>query len=157
MSQNVPARRGERRWPAIMLPVVLVLAMAASGCTASGTTVSRAAGNTAGHQASAKAAASPSHRPSQPSSVQLVVEASGDLLIHSAVFKRALADGGGRHYNFAPMFVKIKPYIQGVDLALCHVETPMTPSTPTGYPTFNTPPELATAIRQTGWLSLIHI
>ena len=151
MSQNVPARRGERRWPAIMLPVVLVLAMAASGCTASGTTVSRAAGNTAGHQASAKAAASPSHRPSQPSSVQLVVEASGDLLIHSAVFKRALADGGGRHYNFAPMFVKIKPYIQGVDLALCHVETPMTPATPTGYPTFNTPPELATAIRQTGW------
>jgi len=151
MSQNVPARRGERRWPAIMLPVVLVLAMAASGCTASGTTVSRAAGNTAGHQASAKAAASPSHRPSQPSSVQLVVEASGDLLIHSAVFKRALADGGGRHYNFAPMFTQIKPYIQGVDLALCHVETPMTPATPTGYPTFNTPPELATAIRQTGW------
>src|SRR6516162_1710570 len=149
MSQNVPARRGERRWPAIMLPVVL--AMAASGCTASGTTVSRAAGNTAGHQASAKAAASPSHRPSQPSSVQLVVEASGDLLIHSAVFKRALADGGGRHYNFAPMFAKIKPYIQGVDLALCHVETPMTPAAPTGYPTFNTPPELATAIRQTGW------
>jgi len=127
-----------------------VLAIAAGGCTASGTTVGRAAGNTASHQASAKAAASPapSHR---LSSVQLVVEASGDLLIHSAVFKRALADGGGRHYNFAPMFAKIKPYIQGVDLALCHVETPMTPSTPTGYPTFNTPPALATAIRQTGW------
>ena len=27
----------------------------------------------------------------------------------------------------------------------------MTPAAPTGYPTFNTPPELATAIRQTGW------
>jgi len=150
MTQNVPARRGGRRWPAIMLPGALVLAIAAGGCTASGTTVGRAAGNTASHQASAKAAASPapSHR---PSSVQLVVEASGDLLIHSAVFKRALADGGGRHYNFAPMFAKIKPYIQGVDLALCHVETPMTPAAPTGYPTFNTPPELATAIRQTGW------
>jgi poly-gamma-glutamate synthesis protein (capsule biosynthesis protein) len=134
-----------------MLPGVLVLAIAAGGCTASGTTVGRAAGTTAGHQASAKAAASPSFRPSQPSSVQLVVEASGDLLIHAAVFKRALVDGGGSYYNFAPMFAKIKPYIQGVDLALCHVETPMTPATPTGYPTFNTPPELATAIRQTGW------
>jgi len=49
------------------------------------------------------------------------------------------------------MFAEIKPYIQGADLPLCHVETPMTPATPTGYPTFNTPPELATAIRQTGW------
>src|SRR5204862_3651239 len=40
---------------------------------------------------------------------------------------------------------------RGADLALCHVETPMTPAAPTGYPTFNTPPELATAIARTGW------
>ena len=80
-----------------------------------------------------------------------MVEASGDLLIHSAVFDRALVLGGGRHYDFAPMFAQIKPYIQGADLALCHVETPMTPAPPAGYPTFNTPPALATAIAQTGW------
>jgi Bacterial capsule synthesis protein PGA_cap len=145
MTQNV-------RWPAIMLSGVLVLAIAAGGCTASGGTADRAASHPAGG-APAKSVASPTppHRPSQPSSVQLVVEASGDLLIHAAVFKRALVLGGGRHYNFAPMFAEIKPYIQGADLPLCHVETPMTPATPTGYPTFNTPPELATAIRQTGW------
>jgi poly-gamma-glutamate synthesis protein (capsule biosynthesis protein) len=83
--------------------------------------------------------------------VQLVVEASGDLLIHSAVFGRALADGGGRWYDFAPMFAQIKPYIAGADLALCHVETPMTPAAPAGYPVFNTPPALATAIAATGW------
>ena len=93
----------------------------------------------------------PQHRRSGSPSVQLVVEASGDLLIHSAVFDRALVLGGGRHYNFAPMFTQIKPYIQGADLALCHVETPMTPAPSTGYPTFNTPPDLATAIRQTRW------
>jgi hypothetical protein len=145
MTQNV-------RWPAIMLSGVLVLAIAAGGCTASGGTADRAASHPAGG-ARAKAVASPTppHRPSQPSSVQLVVEASGDLLIHAAVFKRALVLGGGRHYNFVPMFAEIKPYIQGADLPLCHVETPMTPAPPTGYPTFNTPPELATAIRQTGW------
>jgi len=80
-----------------------------------------------------------------------VVEASGDLLIHSPIFERALVLGGGRSYNFAPMFAEIKPYIRGADLALCHVETPMTPAPPTGYPTFNTPPALATAIAQTGW------
>jgi hypothetical protein len=139
------------RWPAIMLSGVLVLA--AGGCTASGGTAGPSARPVAGHQAPAKAVASPapSQRRSQPGSVQLVVEASGDLLIHAAVFKRALVDGGGHHYNFVPMLAQIKPYIQGADLPLCHVETPMTPAPPTGYPTFNTPPELATAIRLTGW------
>lgn len=83
--------------------------------------------------------------------VRITVEASGDLLIHSPVWEQALADGGGRHYNFAALFRHIKPYVTGVDLPLCHVETPMTPATPTGYPIFNTPPALAQAIRQTGW------
>jgi hypothetical protein len=121
---------------------VLALGIAPSACTASGH-----AGGHAVQPVRARAAASPQHRPS----VQLVVEASGDLLIHSAVFERALVLGGGRHYDFAPMFAQIKPYIQSADLALCQVETPMTPAPPTGYPTFNTPPDLATAIRQTGW------
>jgi poly-gamma-glutamate synthesis protein (capsule biosynthesis protein) len=67
------------------------------------------------------------------------------------VWEQALADGGGTHYNFAPELAQIKPYITMADLALCHVETPMTTAPPTGYPTFNTPPELARAIRQTGF------
>ena len=93
----------------------------------------------------------PPRRRGQSRGVQLTVEASGDLLIHSPIFDRALALGGGRHYDFAPFFVRIRPYIRGADLPLCHVETPMTPAPPAGYPIFNTPPELATAIRQTGW------
>lgn len=99
----------------------------------------------------ASAAAHHKHRAQQRRSVQLVVEASGDLLIHSPIFDRALVLGHDRYYDFAPMFAQIKPYIQDADLALCHVETPMTPAPPTGYPTFNTPPDLATAIRLTGW------
>jgi poly-gamma-glutamate synthesis protein (capsule biosynthesis protein) len=79
------------------------------------------------------------------------LEASGDLLIHSPIWQRALVLGGGSHYNFAPLFAQIKPYVRRADLALCHVETPMTPAAPTGYPIFNTPPALAVAIRQTGW------
>ena len=93
----------------------------------------------------------PPHPRGQSRGVQLTVEASGDLLIHSPIFDRALALGGGRHYDFAPFFVRIRPYIRGAGLALCHVETPMTPAPPAGYPIFNTPPELAPAIRQTGW------
>ncbi len=143
-TQSATTRRAGRR--AVIVVGVLALGIAPSACTASGR-----AGGQAVPPVRASAAASPSHHETRDRSVQLVVEASGDLLIHSAVFDRALVLGGGRHYDFAPMFAKIKPYIQGADLALCHVETPMTPAPPTGYPTFNTPPDLATAIRHTGW------
>lgn len=90
-------------------------------------------------------------QPAVPPRVLLTVEASGDLLIHSPVWERALQLGGGQRYDFAPMFAQIEPYIRGVDLPLCHVETPMTPSPPTGYPVFNTPPALATAIKRVGF------
>ena len=145
VTQGAAPRRAQGWRRAIMLAGVLALAIAPCGCTASG--------HPGGHaiRQGRPSATSPQHRRSGSPSVQLVVEASGDLLIHSAVFDRARVLGGGRHYDFAPMFAQIKPYIQGADLALCHVETPMTPAPATGYPTFNTPPELATAIAQTGW------
>ena len=82
--------------------------------------------------------------------VKLTVEVNGDLLIHSPVWETALADGHG-HYDFDPMLREIAPYIKHADLAICHVETPMTPRPPTGYPVFNTPPALARAIKDTGW------
>jgi poly-gamma-glutamate synthesis protein (capsule biosynthesis protein) len=49
------------------------------------------------------------------------------------------------------MFRKVRPLIAGADLALCHVETPFSYGPPRGYPSFRTPPALATAIRATGW------
>ena len=144
--QGARARPAGRRRCAIMLSGMVALALATGACTA----VGRPGGHAVG-PARATPAASPQHRGDDSRSVQLVVEASGDLLIHSAIFERALVLGGGSHYNFAPFFEQIKPYIRGADLPLCHVETPMTPAAPTGYPTFNTPPALATAIAQTGW------
>ena len=82
--------------------------------------------------------------------VRLTVVASGDFLVHSPVFRRALALGDGR-YDFVPMFRYIRKYVKRADLAICHVETPMTNGPPSGYPLFNTPPALARAIKQTGW------
>ncbi len=82
--------------------------------------------------------------------VRLTVEVNGDLLIHEPVWERALADGHGT-YDFSPMLREIAPYIKAADLAICHVETPMTPLPPQGYPVFNTPTQLARAIRQAGW------
>jgi poly-gamma-glutamate capsule biosynthesis protein CapA/YwtB (metallophosphatase superfamily) len=83
--------------------------------------------------------------------VNFTVEASGGILIHSPLWARALSLGGGTQYDFAPLFADLKPYVKPADLALCHLETPMTSAPPTSYPIFNTPPELATAVKQTGW------
>jgi len=85
-----------------------------------------------------------------PKPVTLTVEVNGDLLIHSPVWETALEYGHGS-YDFSPMLREIAPYIRRADLAICHVETPMTPRPPTGYPVFNTPPALAFAIKQAGW------
>jgi poly-gamma-glutamate synthesis protein (capsule biosynthesis protein) len=82
--------------------------------------------------------------------VPFTVSVSGDLLIHSPVWERALALGGG-HYDFAPELAKLKPYVAGADLGICHVETPITPEPPSSYPIFNAPRELAKGIAATGW------
>ena len=83
--------------------------------------------------------------------VRLTVAASGDLLIHTPVAQRALALGGGRRYDFAPLFAPVRRTIAGADLALCHVETPLVPGPVQGYPVFRTPPDLARSIRRVGW------
>lgn len=83
--------------------------------------------------------------------VELTLSFSGDLLIHTALFTQAQALAGGSGYDFAPMLDEIRPYVEDADLAFCHVETPMTPDPPASYPIFNTPPELAEGIAETGW------
>jgi poly-gamma-glutamate synthesis protein (capsule biosynthesis protein) len=88
---------------------------------------------------------------SAPAPIRFTVSASGDLLMHKPLLDRALANGGGHEYDFAPFFRKVRPYVAGVDLGLCHVETPMGPGKPSTYPIFNTPTGLARSIRQSGW------
>jgi poly-gamma-glutamate capsule biosynthesis protein CapA/YwtB (metallophosphatase superfamily) len=86
-----------------------------------------------------------------PAPVRLTLAASGDLLIHSPLFERARALGDGDDYDFKPMFRYVKPRIDGADLAICHLETPLTTGTPRAYPVFAAPADLAPAIRDTGW------
>jgi hypothetical protein len=130
---------------AIMLTSVCALALAEAALTGG-----RASGQHLRHSHALPVATEVRQRSENPA-VQLVVAASGDLLIHRRVWERALALGGGRHYDFTPLFARIRPYIRRADLALCHAETPMTSAPPTSYPVFNTPPALATAIHRTGW------
>src|SRR5689334_3956166 len=58
-------------------------------------------------------------RASQP--VSFTVSVSGDLLIHSPLWERALELGGG-HYDFAPELKQLRPYVADADLGICHVE-----------------------------------
>jgi hypothetical protein len=83
---------------------------------------------------------------------ELRVSFSGDLLIHSPVYARALALGGGERYDFEPMLSELRSYVNRPELAICHAETPISAhAPPSGYPIFNAPPELADAIAATGW------
>ena len=81
----------------------------------------------------------------------LTIGVSGDLLPHLPIVSRAqvLAEGDG--YDFRPMFRRIRPWVRRNSLSFCHVETPLAPGTPTGYPRFNSPPALARAIKATGF------
>jgi poly-gamma-glutamate capsule biosynthesis protein CapA/YwtB (metallophosphatase superfamily) len=56
--------------------------------------------------------------------------------MHASVFQQALSYGGGRRYDFQPMFRRLARYVKRADLALCHVETPFRAGPPRGYPVF---------------------
>ena len=78
------------------------------------------------------------------------IAATGDLLIHEAVANAArTADG----WDFAPMFARVAPILRAADLAVCHVETPMSPNNArlSYFPAFIVPRELAAAIAYAGY------
>ena len=81
--------------------------------------------------------------------------ASGDVLTHGAVLERARAYGRrvGQPYDFRPMFADIRPIVSGADLAVCHLEVPLsrTGQDISSWPAFNAPPQLAVALRWAGY------
>jgi poly-gamma-glutamate synthesis protein (capsule biosynthesis protein) len=118
--------------------VALVVLLGAGVDAASGHARSRSVGSDWPAHTAAKA-------------IHFTVSVSGDLLMHQPLLDRARANAGGHGYDFAPFFNKIAPYVAGVDLGLCHVETPMGPGPITTYPIFNTPTDLAKSIHRSGW------
>ena len=86
----------------------------------------------------------------------LTILGAGDELLHPQVWaqarKDAKADGRPGLY-FDDMFTSIKPAIEGADVAICHLETPLAPAggPDTGYPRFSVPPQIAQTIHDVGY------
>ena len=78
------------------------------------------------------------------------IVATGDLLIHESVADAARATDG---WDFSPMFAHVAPILRAADLAVCHVETPMSPNNArlSYFPAFIVPRELAAAIAYAGY------
>ena len=76
--------------------------------------------------------------------------ASGDLLIHTPISRKARDKDT---YNYKPFLASVKPFLTEADLALCHLETPMSLDNTNlaGYPLFNIPYQFAEAIADSGW------
>ncbi|HSJ35036.1 MAG TPA: CapA family protein [Acidimicrobiia bacterium] len=76
---------------------------------------------------------------------------SGDVLIHTQVSARAAANGNP--YDFTPMFAPVSPIIESVDIAICHLEVPLSANNRnlSGYPTFNAPRQVADGLAAAGY------
>ncbi|MFI1249101.1 CapA family protein [Streptomyces anulatus] len=133
----------QRIRPGTVAAIALLLA-AATGCTGQQSTAPAPSGPAAARGAAGQDAEGP--RP-------FTLLAAGDVLPHSSVIDRAAADAGGAGYDFAPMLAGVAPVVSGADLAFCHMETVYGEKGGpyTGYPSFKSPPEVATALRTTGF------
>jgi hypothetical protein len=81
------------------------------------------------------------------------VAATGDFLLHTPVQRVAASNAGGTGFSFAPMLSEVTPVISGVDLAICHIETPLSRDNAalSGYPVFNAPREIAADAAAAGY------
>lgn len=91
-----------------------------------------------------------------PADRTITIAGTGDVLPHALVVANAKANAGsGEDYNFSPMFDEIKPLISSADLALCHMETPIsadnTTLTQPRVLVFSSPRELAGNLASAGY------
>lgn len=76
---------------------------------------------------------------------------TGDTLVHLGV--TAAAARNGRPYDFRPMFTGVRHLLSGADLAICHLEVPLSPTSSdlSSFPLFNAPAEVADGLAYAGY------
>ena len=134
----------------LVVPVLLVAVLAACSSN-NGPNVRPEANATARAEIAAPSTTTTAPRRS------FTIAATGDFLIHMPVADRArqLGAASGAAYDFSPMLDQVRAELKAADLAVCHLETPLSPDNRylSGYPRFNTPRELASAIVGAGYES----
>ena len=87
--------------------------------------------------------------------VEVTMAFTGDVLAHAPISRQAAAYGGasGVAYDYGPMFARVAPILSAADVAVCHLETPLSPDDTnlSTYPVYNVPHEVATAVAGAGW------
>ncbi|MGA8112040.1 MAG: CapA family protein [Actinocatenispora sp.] len=106
------------------------------------------------HAARHSRAGGGSPSPSGPPTLSVV--AAGDVLVHPPIWQQARADArseGRDGMDFSPVFAAVRPVVSGADLAICHLETPVSAEHGPylGWPRFAAPPQVLTAVRRTGF------
>ncbi len=86
----------------------------------------------------------------EPGPVRFTLVAGGDVLPHGSVNASASTGDG---YDYTALMEGVRPYIEGADLALCHMEVPVAPAgtSPSTVPPFAAPPELVRDLGAVGW------
>ncbi|WP_411104644.1 CapA family protein [Streptomyces sp. cmx-4-9] len=124
-----------------------LLLSAAAGCSGSGPSAPARLAR------SGAPAPAPTTAAGAPAAKGFTLVASGDVLPHTSVIRQGAADADGQRYDFGPMFSGVRPVVSAADLALCHMETVYGEDGGpySGYPAFVSPPEIADALKDTGY------
>lgn len=135
-----------RDWRAALRHLLLCL-LVLTACTGHG------APNARRTRGPTPAPATPRASASATPAAGFTIAATGDLLAHEPVVLAARAAAGGHGYDFRPLFARVRPYLSRADLAICHLETPLSPDDRriTYYPDFQAPRELAAALPWAGF------
>ena len=145
------------RFRIVAVPMIALVSLLIASCGSSSSVQSTTSESTVSpdttaslDQATTTAVATTSTVPAPPS---VTMAFSGDILIHSQLWTQARKNSGGTGYDFSPMFARIKPLLDSVDLAVCHLEVPIAPpgQEPSTFPYYGAPRELIGAIAGAGY------
>lgn len=90
--------------------------------------------------------------PPKPQTFRATLLAVGDIMVHMPQLP-AYYDAARKRYDFAPWFADVAPLLKGGDWVVGNLETTFAGAELkyTGYPHFNSPPELAEALHGAGF------
>ncbi|MFI7062158.1 CapA family protein [Kribbella sp. NPDC050124] len=136
---------------AVRRRAVLGAMLAGAGALATTGCIADTAADTGGTKGATAKPKPQKNKANLPDRITLV--ATGDVLLHERLWTTAKRDGDNGAWDFAPVMAGVKPIVQDADVAIAHLETPLAPlgGPYHGYPLFQGPPQIAAALRQTGY------